>query len=862
MVAIADKINTSNHGGTNKIKEEHNHQTARIIQWLGGERAVDVPAEFDVSSPTKEDFVDHHIVASKVECIELLRLKPLNKQLPTAFERDSLLRRSSRRGSSHLSRSSPDAQTSDEAYCTLSTHRGGIQKKKNIHDNDLIRTDSSSRSSSLSTSAHHCASSPILTISIDDIYTTLDRTQQILNMDDDQIKEDIGRLREIAQQGPLQQSLHILPIVTQATGCSMDLFHEIIMNNNDGERDFKDIVDDFIGLIEKKLIDTEIQMFDENATRSSSPSLFDMLNDLKTCLSLLRRTEIQSLFKTFDNILKLRLYPPALPDTDEQMTHHDENIEMKLNNSETTEELLKLSQYAIDELKIVKIEKNHEPLGLTISRSDSGTIHIARIVVGGIAANTQLFQINDRILEINDESITGRSLDYVCSLMSTTTGLIKFLLAPPLYSGSIHNNQISYQTFYVRALYAYDPYNDPLLPCKELGLMFQRGDILRIVAREENFLKSHESSVSWWQAYRENSTETDTDPCLAGLVPSDGLQQKRTALIKAVSDETESISSRTSTSIFCQKNRKKKKHELCLPCVPKKERKILHPVYNNASFLREIDDHETPTIRPSINHFSLTDTRQIGEEQPSTSSPPSQTNEAFINDNKDMTPDLSILDTFRFYEPVFHLDLSTHQMTRPIVLLGAPNVGRHELRRRLLQTEPNLFDVAIPHTTRTRRLHEITDIDYHFVSETDFLSKVANHAFVEFGQYDRDLYGTSIDDIRHVVSAKQKICILNLNPDAIRTFYKTDLYPFIICIAAPSFERLKRLELDRRDHLTDNDYREIIRQSRSIERHHYLLFDSILINNDLERTYTELRELIVRIQHDDQQWVRACYRRT
>jgi guanylate kinase len=133
---------------------------------------------------------------------------------------------------------------------------------------------------------------------------------------------------------------------------------------------------------------------------------------------------------------------------------------------------------------------------------------------------------------------------------------------------------------------------------------------------------------------------------------------------------------------------------------------------------------------------------------------------------------------------------------------------------------------------------------------------------VEFGQYDRDLYGTSTEDIRHVVSTKRKICILNLNPDAIRTFYKTDLYPFIICIAAPSFERLKRLELDRRSHLTDNDYREIIRQSRSIERHHYLLFDHILINNDLDRTYTELRELIVRIQQDDQQWIRACYRRS
>jgi hypothetical protein len=42
---------------------------------------VDVPAEFDITS-IKEDFVDHHIVASKVECIELLRLKPLVSSSP------------------------------------------------------------------------------------------------------------------------------------------------------------------------------------------------------------------------------------------------------------------------------------------------------------------------------------------------------------------------------------------------------------------------------------------------------------------------------------------------------------------------------------------------------------------------------------------------------------------------------------------------------------------------------------------------------------------------------------------------------------------------------------------------------------
>jgi hypothetical protein len=375
-----------------------------------------------------------------------------------------------------------------------------------------------------------------------------------------------------------------------------------------------------------------------------------MLNDLKTCLTLLRRTEMQSLINVFDNVLKLHFYPSALPENEEIIINNQEIN--KSNDSETNEELLKLSQYAIDQLKIVKIEKNHQPLGLTISRSECGTIHIARIVVGGIAANTQLFQINDRILEINDEIMTGHSLDYVCTLMSNTTGLIKFLLAPP-----INPNLISYQTFYVRALYAYDPFNDPLIPCKELGLAFQCGDILRIVARDENVTKMNDSYVSWWQAYHENAKETSTDPYLAALVPSDSLQQKRSDLLKVISDDTESIS----FSSFNTKNRKKKMNKTFFTCGSNKQqqRKPLQSVYNNASFIRDINDNETATIRTSTNHFSLTETRQFGDEKSST------IRKQISDNNLNMT-----IDSFRFYEPVFRLDMSAHQSTRPIVLLG------------------------------------------------------------------------------------------------------------------------------------------------------------------------------------------------
>ena len=81
-------------------------------------------------------------------------------------------------------------------------------------------------------------------------------------MEDEHVKEDIGRLREIAQQGPFQQSLQLLPVVTHTTDQSMDLFREIMFNLEYGERNFKQMIDEFLQLIEQKLSDAEFQMFD------------------------------------------------------------------------------------------------------------------------------------------------------------------------------------------------------------------------------------------------------------------------------------------------------------------------------------------------------------------------------------------------------------------------------------------------------------------------------------------------------------------------------------------------------------------------------------------------------------------------
>lgn len=106
---------------------------------------------------------------------------------------------------------------------------------------------------------------------------------------------------------------------------------------------------------------------------------------------------------------------------------------------------------------------------------------------------------------------------------------------------------------------------------------------------------------------------------------------------------------------------------------------------------------------------------------------------------------------------------------RPIVLIGPHNIGRHELRKRLMQTHPSLFEVAVPHTTRAARRDEIDGKDYHFLPRHIFEADIKQGRFIEHGEYEKNLYGTSREAIRKVID-NSKICVLNLYPQVILKF--------------------------------------------------------------------------------------------
>ncbi|XP_067941290.1 protein PALS1-like [Watersipora subatra] len=185
---------------------------------------------------------------------------------------------------------------------------------------------------------------------------------------------------------------------------------------------------------------------------------------------------------------------------------------------------------------------------------------------------------------------------------------------------------------------------------------------------------------------------------------------------------------------------------------------------------------------------------------------------------------------------------------RPIVLIGPPDVGRKELRQRLLETDSERFAAAIPHTSRMRREDEEDGKDYYFTAKHLFEADIRANKFVEHGHFQKDFYGTSLESIRQVVNSG-KICVLNLHPQAIKSLRVSDVKPYVVFIAAPNMHILKEnITKSSGKEPTVDHCRNIIDKGREMEIKYSHYFDFIINNSNISTAFQELLAEVNRLE--------------
>ncbi|XP_014830674.1 PREDICTED: disks large homolog 4-like isoform X1 [Poecilia mexicana] len=198
------------------------------------------------------------------------------------------------------------------------------------------------------------------------------------------------------------------------------------------------------------------------------------------------------------------------------------------------------------------------------------------------------------------------------------------------------------------------------------------------------------------------------------------------------------------------------------------------------------------------------------------------------------------------YELVTQIEVD---YARPVIILG-PTKDR--VNDDLLSEYPDKFGSCVPHTTRPRRDYEMDGRDYHFVSSREQMERdIQSHRFIEAGQYNNHLYGTSVQSVRQVAE-QGKHCILDVSANAVKRLQAAHLHPIAIFIRPRSLENI--LDLNKR--LSEDQARKALDRAVKLEQDFLECFTAVAQGDSFDEVYLQVK-LVIEEQSGPYIWVPA-----
>lgn len=447
----------------------------------------------------------------------------------------------------------------------------------------------------------------------------------------------------------------------------------------------------------------------------------------------------------------------------------------------------------------VVLSKGPTGLGFNIVGGEDGEgIFISFILAGGVADLSGDLRRGDQILSVNDTDLEDATHEKAAAALkgAGNTVVIVAQYKPEEYnqfeakihdirekmmsSGSPGTLRTSVKRqLYVRALFDYDKTKDSGLPSQ--GLSFKYGDILHV---------TNASDDEWWQARRLNALGEEEG---RGVIPSKRrVERREKSRMKTVKFSRNSEENKTRTSFNEGTGGRKRSFKF--------SKKL-------PFFKKESENETTSDVEPSY-------TSNASDSESSYS--------ARAEDN--------ILS----YEAVVQHEL---QYTRPVIVLGPL---KDRINDDLISEFPDKFGSCVPHTTRERRDYEMDGRDYHFVESREEMERsIQNHMFIEAGQYNDNLYGTSVQSVKEVAE-KHKHCILDVSGYAIKRLQVATLYPIAIFLKPKSVDSIR--ELNKR--LTEEQAQKTFDRALKLEQEFGEYFTAVAQGDTYDEIYTNCKEVI------------------
>ncbi|XP_041846515.1 disks large homolog 3 isoform X4 [Melanotaenia boesemani] len=485
----------------------------------------------------------------------------------------------------------------------------------------------------------------------------------------------------------------------------------------------------------------------------------------------------------------------------------------------------------------VVLHKGSTGLGFNIVGGEDGEgIFVSFILAGGPADLSGELRRGDRILSVNGVNLRNATHEQAAAALKragqTVTIIAQYrpeeysrfeskihdlreqMMNSSMSSGSGSLRTSEKRSLYVRALFDYDRTRDSCLPSQ--GLSFSYGDILHVI---------NASDDEWWQA-RLVTPHGESEQI--GVIPSKKrVEKKERARLKTVKFHARTGMIESNRPV---KVKRKKSFNLSrkFPFYKSKENIVQELVESEQCLTSNTSDSESSSK---------------GQE-----------------------------DTILSYEPVIRQEI---HYTRPVIILGPM---KDRVNDDLISEFPHKFGSCVPReltfnttsrhtkhnssdqnklvpfastdTTRPRRENEMDGQDYHFVASREQMEKdIQDNKFIEAGQFNENLYGTSILSVR-TVAERGKHCILDVSGNAIKRLQQAQLYPIAIFIKPKSIEAL--MEINKRQ--TYEQANKVFDKAVKLEQDFGEYFTAIVQGDSLEEIYNKIK-LIIEEQSGPYIWI-------
>tara|TARA_B100001093_G_C26376992_1_gene821218 strand:+ start:39 stop:671 length:633 start_codon:yes stop_codon:yes gene_type:complete len=177
-----------------------------------------------------------------------------------------------------------------------------------------------------------------------------------------------------------------------------------------------------------------------------------------------------------------------------------------------------------------------------------------------------------------------------------------------------------------------------------------------------------------------------------------------------------------------------------------------------------------------------------------------------------------------------------------MIVLSSPSGAGKTTLVKLLSKKNNFF-ISISHTTRKPRLNELDGKDYFFVNDEEFKRLIKNDEFLEYAKVFNNFYGTTRTPVIHELE-KSKNVIFDIDwqgADQIKN-KKLD-YKLITFFLLPPSKEILFQRLSNRDM---KDKLIVEERMKQFERDvlHWINYDYVVINDDLNECYERIQKLI------------------